>query len=402
MATSSEAAPAPAVAAFSSDYVPSAPAVPTTSAETGPTAALALLGVAAPTLPLSSFTPNTPIRKRTQAKAKAARQPWTGVADTILTSLVNELGVGKWPEIARRLQAACAESGHPPRAGKQCRERWYNHLSPSVSKDDFTPAEDEGIMQAVATLGTKWSDIVKLFPGRTDNAIKNRWNSMRRKRERSAAREERMEAKAAAKAAQKAAMALAKSKAAEERREERRAAKRKANDERAAARQASRGGGGSGDSGSASSKRRRGRKTAPAERHAAGVLDQMWEAARAIENRESMALPGDAGDQGYDSERRRRATSGRATTDGRTTTTGWARGTRRGGAHRASYSAPRRRQVERQSPATMEQRAAVSTRRSDARAAAAPAPRCMARMVRTIRGTTCPTRRWRRDASSPL
>ena len=165
MATSSEAAPAPAVAAFSSDYVPPAPAVPTTSAETGPTAALALLGVAAPTLPLSSFTPNTPIRKRTQAKAKAARQPWTDAADALLTSLVNELGVGKWPEIARRLASACAEGGHPPRAGKQCRERWYNHLSPSVSKDDFTPAEDEGIMQAVATLGTKWSDIVKLFPG---------------------------------------------------------------------------------------------------------------------------------------------------------------------------------------------------------------------------------------------
>ena len=103
-------------------------------------------------------------------------------------------GVGHWPEIAKRLAEhnAKLDPPQPGRAGKQCRERWYNHLSPQVSKEDFSPEEDEGIARAVAELGTKWADIVKRFPGRTDNAIKNRWNSMRRKKERASVREEKV------------------------------------------------------------------------------------------------------------------------------------------------------------------------------------------------------------------
>merc|ERR1711988_1177308 len=70
------------------------------------------------------------------------------------------------------------------RLGKQCRERWHNHLSPELNKQPWTEAEDEMILSCVAKMGTKWAQIVKFVPGRTDNAIKNRWNSHMRKKQR--------------------------------------------------------------------------------------------------------------------------------------------------------------------------------------------------------------------------
>ena len=100
--------------------------------------------------------------------------PWTANEDCRLVELIQQHGVRRWSFLAKQL--------HTGRLGKQCRERWYNHLDPAINKGPWTRDEDDAVMAAYETMGSKWARIAKAVGnGRTDNAIKNRWNSMLRR-----------------------------------------------------------------------------------------------------------------------------------------------------------------------------------------------------------------------------
>mmetsp|Transcript_31388 Transcript_31388/g.63725 ORF Transcript_31388/g.63725 Transcript_31388/m.63725 type:complete len:613 (-) Transcript_31388:98-1936(-) len=102
--------------------------------------------------------------------------PWTEEEDHIVRDLVAE---AEGPEKIKWRQVAEHLSG---RLGKQCRERWFNQLDPSINTGQWTPDEDQRLLEAQKKFGNRWIKIAKMLKGRTENAVKNRYNSVSFKR----------------------------------------------------------------------------------------------------------------------------------------------------------------------------------------------------------------------------
>ncbi|KAK1418704.1 hypothetical protein QVD17_27850 [Tagetes erecta] len=107
-------------------------------------------------------------------KTGLKRGPWTQEEDELLLHYINNNGHGSWrslPKLAGLL-----------RCGKSCRLRWTNYLRPDIKRGPFTPEEEKLVIQLHAILGNRWAAIAAQMPGRTDNEIKNLWNTHLRKR----------------------------------------------------------------------------------------------------------------------------------------------------------------------------------------------------------------------------
>ncbi|KAF8054580.1 hypothetical protein N665_1324s0010 [Sinapis alba] len=102
------------------------------------------------------------------------RGPWTVEEDEILVSFIKKEGEGRWRSLPKRAGLL--------RCGKSCRLRWMNYLRPSVKRGGITSDEEDLILRLHRLLGNRWSLIAGRIPGRTDNEIKNYWNTHLRKK----------------------------------------------------------------------------------------------------------------------------------------------------------------------------------------------------------------------------
>ncbi|XXG40766.1 hypothetical protein AAC387_Pa01g1403 [Persea americana] len=103
------------------------------------------------------------------AKEGLRRGAWSTSEDRILSNYITTHGEGKWRDLPRRAGLE--------RCGKSCRLRWLNYLRPGIKRGNITHVEEDLIIRLHRLLGNRWSLIAGRLPGRTDNEIKNYWNT---------------------------------------------------------------------------------------------------------------------------------------------------------------------------------------------------------------------------------
>ncbi|OAY79817.1 Transcription factor RAX3 [Ananas comosus] len=108
-------------------------------------------------------------------KANVKKGPWSPDEDAKLKAYIEEHGTGgNWIALPHKIGLK--------RCGKSCRLRWLNYLRPNLKHGDFSEEEDQIICSLYISIGSRWSIIAAQLPGRTDNDIKNYWNTRLRKK----------------------------------------------------------------------------------------------------------------------------------------------------------------------------------------------------------------------------
>ncbi|CAN0857580.1 Transcription factor MYB35 [Linum grandiflorum] len=107
-------------------------------------------------------------------KSNVKRGLWTPEEDAKILAYVSLYGIGNWTLVPKKAGLN--------RCGKSCRLRWTNYLRPDLKHDNFTPDEEDLIIRLHEAIGSRWSIIARQLPGRTDNDVKNYWNTKLKKK----------------------------------------------------------------------------------------------------------------------------------------------------------------------------------------------------------------------------